>query len=172
MEDVGRQRTTKFISHKCVSGKTGRLRTSRSAVQNSSCFLRRFVGVSDRLQQFVKERERNKQLCSSTPQTSDTQPRTASTSAALAAKPNAKSAAKKKQKPKSRSRAKSGKEFDRVAGDEKVTGGQEGLKVAPGSSGQTLGAEEKKGDDEGEDIKNTQKFEVLSVAPEKSKLEI
>lgn len=40
MEDVGRQRTTKFISHRCVQ-------------------------VSDKLHQFVKEHERNKLLCSS-----------------------------------------------------------------------------------------------------------
>ncbi|CAL1600805.1 unnamed protein product [Knipowitschia caucasica] len=40
MEDVGRQRTTKFLSHKCVE-------------------------VNDSLQQFVKEHERNQLLCSS-----------------------------------------------------------------------------------------------------------
>ncbi|KAF7662374.1 hypothetical protein LDENG_00237400 [Lucifuga dentata] len=46
MEDEGRQRTTKYISHKCV-------------------------GVSDRMQQFAKEQERNKLLYSSAPQTSN-----------------------------------------------------------------------------------------------------
>ncbi|XP_045903076.1 general transcription factor 3C polypeptide 1-like [Micropterus dolomieu] len=49
MEDEGRQRTTKFISHKCV-------------------------GESDRLQLFAKEQERQKLLYSSAPETSDTTP--------------------------------------------------------------------------------------------------
>ncbi|XP_070828041.1 general transcription factor 3C polypeptide 1 [Chaetodon trifascialis] len=47
MEDEGRQRTTKYISHKCV-------------------------GVSDQLQLFAKEQERTKLLYSSAPQASDT----------------------------------------------------------------------------------------------------
>uniref|UniRef100_UPI003AAA6387 general transcription factor 3C polypeptide 1 n=1 Tax=Centroberyx gerrardi TaxID=166262 RepID=UPI003AAA6387 len=59
MEDVGRQRTTKYISHKCV-------------------------GVSGHLQQFAKEQERNKLLCSSaspkvTPRNSKTAPSTPKT---------------------------------------------------------------------------------------------
>ncbi|KAM9363755.1 general transcription factor 3C polypeptide 1 [Symphorus nematophorus] len=51
MEDEGRQRTTKFISHKCV-------------------------GVSNQLQLFAKEQERKKLLYSSAPQTSDAAPAT------------------------------------------------------------------------------------------------
>ncbi|KAM9857030.1 general transcription factor 3C polypeptide 1 [Aulostomus maculatus] len=47
MVDVGRQRTTKYISHKCVGG-------------------------SDQLQLFAKEQERQKLLYSSAPQTSST----------------------------------------------------------------------------------------------------
>ncbi|KAM6939477.1 general transcription factor 3C polypeptide 1 [Xenentodon cancila] len=49
--DEGRQRTTKFISHRCV-------------------------GVSDQLQLFAKEQERNKLLYSSAPQTSNAEPGT------------------------------------------------------------------------------------------------
>ncbi|XP_042341203.1 general transcription factor 3C polypeptide 1 [Plectropomus leopardus] len=55
MEDEGRQRTTKYISHKCV-------------------------GVSDQLQLFAKEQERQKILFSSAPQTSDADITTPSTS--------------------------------------------------------------------------------------------
>ncbi|XP_029909764.1 general transcription factor 3C polypeptide 1 [Myripristis murdjan] len=62
MEDVGRQRTTKFISHKCV-------------------------GVSDHLQQFAKERERNKLLCSSA--SSKVAPRNTKTSPATPKTPSA-----------------------------------------------------------------------------------
>ncbi|XP_073327021.1 general transcription factor 3C polypeptide 1 isoform X3 [Pagrus major] len=73
MEDVGRQRTTKYISHKCV-------------------------GVSDQLQLFAKEQERKKLLYSSAPQTSDAAPaapKTPSTSKKTAKKTPA---AKKTQK--------------------------------------------------------------------------
>ncbi|KAM3864620.1 general transcription factor 3C polypeptide 1 [Diretmus argenteus] len=67
MEDVGRQRTTKFISHKCVA-------------------------VSDDMQQFAKEQERNKLLCSTAShkvaprnsKTSPSTPKTPSTSRAKA----------------------------------------------------------------------------------------
>ncbi|XP_029367452.1 general transcription factor 3C polypeptide 1 [Echeneis naucrates] len=54
MEDVGRQRTTKYISHKCVGG-------------------------SDQLQLFAKEQERKKLLYSSAPQALDTAPATPTT---------------------------------------------------------------------------------------------
>ncbi|XP_044044024.1 general transcription factor 3C polypeptide 1 [Siniperca chuatsi] len=57
MEDEGRQRTTKFISHKCV-------------------------GVSDQLQLFAKEQERQKLLYSSAPETSGTAPATPKTPSA------------------------------------------------------------------------------------------
>lgn len=98
------------------------------------------MGVSDRLQQFVKEQERNKQLCSSAPQTCDTQPRTPSTSAA---KRNTKSAARSRQNSKGRSGAKRGKGAGPVVGDKEVTGGPEDLNQAAGNSSQTLEAEEK-----------------------------
>uniref|UniRef100_A0A7N6FIA8 General transcription factor IIIC subunit 1 n=1 Tax=Anabas testudineus TaxID=64144 RepID=A0A7N6FIA8_ANATE len=74
MEDEGRQRTTKYIGHKCV-------------------------GVSDHLQLFAKEQERNKLLYSSAAQASDAAPATpksASTSKSAARKNTKKSAAKKK----------------------------------------------------------------------------
>lgn len=57
MVDEGRQRTTKFISHKCV-------------------------GVSNQLQLFAKEQERNKLLYSSAPQSSDSEPAAPETPAA------------------------------------------------------------------------------------------
>lgn len=49
LEDMGRQRTTKYLSHKCLN-------------------------VSDELQQFAKEQERNKLLCSSAPLTTSSVP--------------------------------------------------------------------------------------------------
>uniref|UniRef100_A0A3Q1G3K9 General transcription factor IIIC subunit 1 n=1 Tax=Acanthochromis polyacanthus TaxID=80966 RepID=A0A3Q1G3K9_9TELE len=75
LEDEGRQRTTKFISHK-------------------------FVGVSDRLQMFNKERERTKQLYSSAPQSSSTEltSPTASLTSKSAAKGKGKTPAGKKNK--------------------------------------------------------------------------
>ncbi|KAM7394584.1 hypothetical protein PAMP_021375 [Pampus punctatissimus] len=73
MEDEGRQRTTKFISHK-------------------------FVGVSDQLQLVAKEQERKKLLCSSTPQTSSTASKTPSTSNVTAKENTRTPAAKKIQK--------------------------------------------------------------------------
>lgn len=112
---------------------------------NWSRSLHRFVGVSDRLQLFVKEQERNKQLCSSAPQTSDTQPRTPSTSAS-AAKQNTKTAAKKKQKSDGRKRSKSGKEAGRVVGDRKVAAAEGDLNEKAGNGSQTLGTEEKTAD--------------------------
>ncbi|XP_070683568.1 general transcription factor 3C polypeptide 1 [Pempheris klunzingeri] len=75
MEDEGRQRTTKFISHRCV-------------------------GVSDQLQLFAKEQERQKLLYSSAPQTSNTAPATPATpsTSKSTAKGNAKQAAKEAKK--------------------------------------------------------------------------
>lgn len=102
--------------------------------------------MSDRLQLFVKEQERNKQLCSSAPQTSDTQPRTPSTSAASAAKQNTKTAAKKKQKSDGRKRSKSGKEAGRVVGDRKVAAAEGDLNETAGNGSQTLGTEDKTAD--------------------------
>ncbi|XP_041838036.1 general transcription factor 3C polypeptide 1-like [Melanotaenia boesemani] len=74
MEDEGRQRTTKYISHKCV-------------------------GVSDQLQLFAKEQERNKLLYPS-PQVSGADPSTSKTPASskLPANKNSKTSAAKKQK--------------------------------------------------------------------------
>ncbi|XP_029706384.1 general transcription factor 3C polypeptide 1 isoform X2 [Takifugu rubripes] len=73
MEDEGRQRTTKFISHKCA-------------------------GVSNQLQLFVKEQERNKLLCSADPQVSSTPPSTPAASS-TSESANAKTpASRRKQK--------------------------------------------------------------------------
>lgn len=79
MEDEGRQRTTKFISHKCVSIIECRFINyiiSGTIVPNTVLLtsLDRCVGESDRLQLFAKEQERQKLLYSSAPETSDTTP--------------------------------------------------------------------------------------------------
>ncbi|XP_029009118.1 general transcription factor 3C polypeptide 1 [Betta splendens] len=68
--DEGRQRTTKFISHKCV-------------------------GVSDQFQLFAKEQERSKVLSSSAVQASDTPPATPKTPTTSGA--SAKTSARKKK---------------------------------------------------------------------------
>ncbi|XP_029998017.1 general transcription factor 3C polypeptide 1 isoform X2 [Sphaeramia orbicularis] len=76
MEDVGRQRITKFISHKCV-------------------------GVSDKLQLFAKEQERNKLLCSSAPvppNSAPASPKTPSTSKRSTKRKGKTPAAKGKQR--------------------------------------------------------------------------
>lgn len=80
MEDEGRQRTTKFISHKCVFSacvsicKSVMLRHISHYCTYLLTSLNRCVGVSDQLQLFAKEQERNKLLCSSAPQTSRAAP--------------------------------------------------------------------------------------------------
>ncbi|XP_069023396.1 general transcription factor 3C polypeptide 1 [Embiotoca jacksoni] len=76
MEDEGRQRTTKFISHRCTGG-------------------------SDQLQMFVKEQERMKHLSSSAPITSNTEltsPKTLPTSKSTAKEKNKTPAAEKNKK--------------------------------------------------------------------------
>lgn len=69
MEDVGRQRTTKYISKKFVSKKT---QINVELISSASpCWTKvlasfgRCVGVTDPFQMFAKERERTKLLCSS-----------------------------------------------------------------------------------------------------------
>lgn len=100
--------------------------------------------MSDRLQLFVKEQERNKRLCSSAPLTSDTVPPTPSASAP-AAKQNSKTAAKKRQNSNSRKGTKGGKEAGPVVGVKGVAGAHEGLNEAGGNRGRTVGTVEKKG---------------------------
>lgn len=97
--------------------------------------------MSDRLQLFVKEQERNKRLCSTAPLTSDTVPSTPSASAP-AAKHNSKTAAKKRQNSNGRKGTKGGKEAGPVVGVKGVTGAHEGLNEAGGNRGRTV---EKKG---------------------------
>lgn len=85
MEDEGRQRTTKFISRKFVSANEDTFPNSplshetlwRKILFCSS--LGRFVSVSDQLQLFAKEQEKNKLLSSSAPQMSKAEPATPKT---------------------------------------------------------------------------------------------
>lgn len=113
MEDEGRQRTTKFISHK-------------------------FVGVSDQLQLVAKEQERKKLLYSSAPQTSSAASaslKTPSTSKSTAKENTRTPAAKKTQKAgRDKEEEEAGEmSFDRSdAGDEVLDG--DGVK-ARGKSG-------------------------------------
>lgn len=100
--------------------------------------------MSDRLQLFVKEQERNKLLCSSAPQTSDAVPLTPSTSAPAATQ-NTKAAAKKRQNSNSRKGTKGGKEAGPVVGVKGVAGAHEGLNEAGGNLSRTVGTLEKKG---------------------------
>lgn len=87
--------------------------------------------MSDQLQQFVKEQERNKQLCSSAPQK-----HTASTSAA---KHNNRSSRKRQNSKGPRGpRAKGGKKVGPSGGDQGATGAPEDLNQAAGSSSHTL----------------------------------
>lgn len=73
MEDEGRQRTTKYISHKCVFGTTPKVFLRSCGMCDFGVSLRCASG-SDRLQLFVKEQERNKLLCLSDPQLSSNPP--------------------------------------------------------------------------------------------------
>ncbi|XP_023153479.2 general transcription factor 3C polypeptide 1 isoform X2 [Amphiprion ocellaris] len=100
LEDEGRQRTTKFISHKCV-------------------------GVSDRLQMFDKERERTKQLYSSAPQSSNTEPNstTASLTPKSGVKGKGKSPADKKNKKAGGGDAEDAEEAEQVLDDRKGEAG-------------------------------------------------
>lgn len=98
MEDEGRQRTTKYISHKCVSAYFLTPHYTYSTVVPKVVLLvslDRSVGVSDHLQLFAKEQERY----STAAQTSDAAPatpKTAPTSKSAARRNARKSAAKKK----------------------------------------------------------------------------
>lgn len=87
MEDVGRQRTRRYISHK-------------------------YVGVSNDLQLFAKEQERQKLLYSTAPQTADTAPATPKTpsTSESTAKENTKTPAVKKIK-------KAGRKGDKAVGE-------------------------------------------------------
>lgn len=73
MEDEGRQRTTKYISHKCVFTTAPLVFLPSCSVCDLGVSLRCASG-SDRLQLFVKEQERNKLLCLSDPQLSSNPP--------------------------------------------------------------------------------------------------
>lgn len=73
MEDEGRQRTTKYISHKCVFTTTPKVSLRSCSMCDFGVSLRCASG-SDRLQLFVKEQERNKLLCLSDPQLSSDPP--------------------------------------------------------------------------------------------------
>lgn len=74
MEDEGRQRTAKFISHKCVSLNALLLVQHLNTVLPTVSCRDRYVGVSDQFQLFAKEQERSKLLSSSAAQGSDTPP--------------------------------------------------------------------------------------------------
>lgn len=73
MEDEGRQRTTKFISHKCVFTTIPKVFLRSCSIDEFGVCLRCASG-SDQLQLFVKEQERNKLLCLSDPQSSSNPP--------------------------------------------------------------------------------------------------
>lgn len=79
MEDEGRQRTTKFISHKSVFMHISKVFLRSCSVDMSSLCLRCASG-SDQLQLFVKEQERNKLLCSSDPPLASNLPSASATS--------------------------------------------------------------------------------------------
>ncbi|KAA8595270.1 hypothetical protein FQN60_012405 [Etheostoma spectabile] len=110
MEDEGRQRTTKFISHKCF-------------------------GVSDKLQQFAKEQERKKLLYSSAPQTSDAAPPTPTTPPMSKAKENSKTSAAKKVKKAVRGRNKDAEEAEQTCSDGEEDTAAEGLVGKEGEAG-------------------------------------
>ncbi|XP_026158449.1 general transcription factor 3C polypeptide 1 [Mastacembelus armatus] len=118
MEDEGRQRTTKFISHKCV-------------------------GVSDQLQLFAKEQERNKLLCSSAPQTSDTAPATPQTpsTSKSAAKENTDTPTEKNSKKVGTNKI--AEEAQQVCGDRQMDIGVEGLGGERGKARGKTGARRK-----------------------------
>ncbi|XP_030595893.1 general transcription factor 3C polypeptide 1 [Archocentrus centrarchus] len=104
MVDEGRQRTTKFISHKCVGG-------------------------SNQLQLFAKEQERQMLLFSSAPQTSNTKltsPKTPSSSKP-SVKGSSKTPAAKKNKKKGGGRTKAAEEEGQMFEDGKRNAGDEEL---------------------------------------------
>ncbi|XP_005744612.1 general transcription factor 3C polypeptide 1 [Pundamilia nyererei] len=104
MEDEGRQRTTKFISHKCV-------------------------GSSNQLQLFAKEQERQMLLFSSAPQTSSaepTSPKTPSSSKAPV-KGSSRTPEAKKNKKEVKGRSKEAEEGGQTSEDGKGNSREEGL---------------------------------------------
>ncbi|XP_031719024.1 general transcription factor 3C polypeptide 1 [Anarrhichthys ocellatus] len=112
MVDAGRQRTTRFISHKCV-------------------------GVSNQLQRVAKEQERKKLLYSA-PQTSDAErpaPKTPSTSKSTATENAKPRAAKKIQKAAGGGGNEDAKEDGWNCGDGEVERADEGLDGEGGKSG-------------------------------------
>ncbi|XP_027139206.1 general transcription factor 3C polypeptide 1 isoform X2 [Larimichthys crocea] len=117
MEDEGRQRTTKFIGHKCV-------------------------GVSDQLQLFAKEQERTKLLYSSTPQMSNTAPATPKTpsTSKSSSKQNTKSPAAKKIHDAGEGEHEGVEEAGPKCGDEEVDAAGEGLGGEGGKARRKSGA--------------------------------
>ncbi|XP_040001751.1 general transcription factor 3C polypeptide 1 [Xiphias gladius] len=120
MEDEGRQRTTKFISHNCV-------------------------GVSDQLQLFAKEQERKKLLYSSAPQTSDTATAIPKTqpSSETTAKGNTKNPAAKKIQKAGGEGDKDAEEAGQACGVREVEMGGEGLEGGGGKARGKSGARRK-----------------------------
>ncbi|XP_059189576.1 general transcription factor 3C polypeptide 1 [Centropristis striata] len=116
MEDEGRQRTTKYISHKSV-------------------------GVSDRLKMFAKEQERTKLLCSSSPQTSDAAPPTPATPAASRAKDKSKPPAAKKARKAGGRGNKDAEEAGQKCGDGEMDTGED-VEGAGGEAGRERTAAE------------------------------
>ncbi|XP_029312111.1 general transcription factor 3C polypeptide 1 isoform X2 [Cottoperca gobio] len=112
MEDEGRQRTTKYISHKCV-------------------------GVSNQLQLFAKEQERKKLLYSSAPQMSDAAPPTPKTpTTSKSKKQSAKSPAAKKVQKAGGGRNKDAKEAGQTSGDGEVNSADGGSDGEGGEAGE------------------------------------
>ncbi|XP_072240808.1 general transcription factor 3C polypeptide 1 isoform X2 [Leuresthes tenuis] len=115
MEDEGRQRTTKFISHRCV-------------------------GVSDQLQLFAKEQERKKLLYSSAPEIPDADPATFKTLSSSKSPAN-----KKGKTPAAKRSNKAGVDENKNAEEEKEEmcddgGGDEGLSGRKGKAKGKSGA--------------------------------
>ncbi|XP_028268672.1 general transcription factor 3C polypeptide 1 [Parambassis ranga] len=100
MEDEGRQRTTKFISNRCV-------------------------GESDRLQLFAKEQERKKLLYSSAPQASNAESTSPKTPATSKSKKPATTPASKKKKKANGTENKDAEEAEQVCDNRKDVGNEE-----------------------------------------------
>ncbi|XP_041790222.1 general transcription factor 3C polypeptide 1 [Chelmon rostratus] len=134
MEDEGRQRTTKYISHRCV-------------------------GVSDQLQLFAKEQERKKLLYSSAPQASSTAPATTKTPSTSKSTPkgNNKTPAAKKIQNSSEGGNKDAEEAGQMCGDGEVDTANNGLGGKGGKARGKSGAKRNKAGKKGrERSKQTQ----------------
>ncbi|XP_050926445.1 LOW QUALITY PROTEIN: general transcription factor 3C polypeptide 1 [Lates calcarifer] len=120
MEDEGRQRTTKFISHKCVGG-------------------------SDQLQLFAQEQERQKLLYSSAPQTLDTAPATPTTpsSSTSTATGNTRTPAATKTETADGGGDEDVKEDEQTRGVKEVEKSEEGLDGGRGKARRKSGARRK-----------------------------